>query len=106
VGTMSELRPGRDTTLPSAQHIGTGHPPPLKATTRDTHGVNSNLSFSLPGSRDADDEYSPITNDSSGRDSELDQTNNAGLSPQARPVHGKTACQACVSGTGVCRGDI
>jgi hypothetical protein len=103
---MSERRACRATTLPRAQYVGTGHAPPLTVTTRGTHGVDSNSSFSLSGPRDADDEYSPTTSDSSGRDSELDQTNVAGLSPQSRPVHGKIACQACVSGAIVCRGDI
>jgi hypothetical protein len=105
VGTMSELRPGRDTTLPSAQHIGTGHTP-LVATTRDTYTGNSNSSFSLPGSRDADDEYSPPTNASSEGDSSLDQRSAAESSLQSRPVHGKIACQACVSGTSASHGDV
>ena len=97
---MSQPRPNQYTTLPSAQHAGTERTLIPAATTRGTLATSS-----LPGSRNANDEYSPVTNDSNERDSSLGQPSSTGSSAQSRPLHGKLACQACVSGTSVCRSD-
>jgi hypothetical protein len=108
---MSESCPGPDTTPLSAQHTGTRRAPlpALTLLTYDTQTFNDNntdANISLPGPRNANDGYSPSTNDSSERDSGLDQTSTAGSSLQSRPVHGKIACQECVSGTSADRDDV
>jgi hypothetical protein len=109
VGTMSEPRPGPDTTPLSAQHTGTRRAPLPALLTYDTQTFNDNntdANISLPGQRNPNDGYSPSTNDSSERDSGLDQTSTAGSSLQSRPVHGKIACQECVSVTSADRDDV
>jgi hypothetical protein len=104
---MSEPRPGQHTTLPSIQHTGTEDNPPSAALAHDSHTLNkTNAVISISGPRDANDEYSPVPSDSNERDSSLDQTSPTGSSPQSRPVHGKIACQECVSESSVCRNDV
>lgn len=91
---MSQPHPNQDTTVPSAQHTGTERIPPPVATTRGTLATSA-----PPGPRNANDEYSPVTNDSNEHDSSLGQTSLTDSSARSRPLHGKLACQACVSET-------
>lgn len=104
---MSDPPPGQHTTRPSIQHTGTEENPLSDALAHDSHTLNNNdAGISLSGPRDVNDEYSPIPSDSNERDSSLDQTSPTGSSPRSRPVHGKIACQECVSRSSVCRNDV
>lgn len=101
MGTMSQPRPNQDTTLPSAQRAGAERTPFPIATTGDTLAAPS-----LPGLRNANDDYSPVTDDFNERDCSLGQMSIAGSSAQSRPLHGKLACQPCVSKSSVHHGEI
>jgi hypothetical protein len=94
---MGEPRPSHGTSLPSAQRIGTERIPVQAATTHDAAVVGNDPTFLLPRSQDTKDGYSPTTVDSSGHDSSIDQRGLSNSSPQTRTVHGKIACQECVS---------
>jgi hypothetical protein len=94
---MGEPRPSHGTSLPSAQCIGTERIPVPAATTHDAPVVGDDPTFLLPGSQDTNDGYSPATVDSSGHDSSIVQRALSNSSPQSRAVHGKIACQECVS---------
>lgn len=103
---MSESRPSQNTALPSAQYPGTGLTPLLAATTGQAPAVDNNQIFLQPGTHDAGDEDTTMTNGFSEHDSSLEQTGLAGSSPPSQTVHGKVACQACVSRTVICYTDI
>lgn len=102
---MSEPRPDQDTTPPSPQHPGTARTPFLAAITFDAPAVNNNQNFQLSGTQDAGYDETPTTNDLNERGSGHQQTSLTGTSAQSRPLHGKLACQACVSRTSVSHGD-
>jgi hypothetical protein len=94
---MSEPRPSHGSSLPSAQHIGTGRIPVPAATAHNASVIGNDQALSLTEPQDTNDGYSPTTVDSSGRGSSVDQRSLPGSSPQSRTVHGKIACQECVS---------
>jgi hypothetical protein len=102
---MSERRPSQDTALPSAQYPVTERPLFLTSATGYALAADNDQIFMPLGEQDAEHDETPITNDSSGRVSSLDQTGLAGPSQPAQTVHGKIACQVCVSRTVLCHSD-
>lgn len=102
---MREHRPSQGTVLLSAQHPGTGHTLLPTAMTGDGLAGHSNQSFLLPEPHDEEDGEALIADDPSGRGPGIDQADLAESSPSSRTVHGKVACQACVSRVIVCRCD-
>jgi hypothetical protein len=98
---MSDPRPSQDTILPSVQYPDTGSALLPVATTSDTPAFDSNQTSLVPGTQGGEGEERSITNDFS-----LGQSGIAGPSPPFHTLHGKVACQTCVSRTSVCRSDV
>lgn len=105
VSKMSEHRPSQDTALPGAQRPGTERSLFLPSATGYALAADNDQTFMLLGEQDAEHDGTPITNDSSGRVSSLDQTGLAGPSQSSQTVHGKVACQVCASRPVICHSD-
>ena len=102
---MNEHRPSQGTVLPSAQYSGTGRT--LLSTTMTGDGLagRNDQTFLLPETHGEEDGEAPVADDPSGSSPGIDQAGLAESSPSSRTVHGKVACQACVSRVIVCRSD-
>lgn len=93
---MSEPHLSQDATLPSIQHTDTERTPLPTLITHSTPAISNHTAFTLSGAQSSEDDHSYVMNELVGRDPSLGQADLAGP-PESRVVHGKVACQACVS---------